>query len=509
MYPRSLDHDVVSALVQVGAGPSSLAHTIRLMAGHELVTEGFAPGQVGSSAMPHKMNTRSCERVNGLQVVLRGYASMAAELAGAQWNEGDVFCSVVRRVALPDAFFAIDGQIETFLTVLDEFGAYPAVIQRELDRYLPFLATTRILIAAVRAGMGREDGARGDQGARRRGGAGDARAGLGAGPVGPTGRRSTVALGPGGVGCGAGRQAGVHRRGGGPGGSRWSTQSTSWSAAIRKRPSTRRVRSCDAGVGGSTSPIWTTSPTASRTTLFEVHRREAPVYWHEPTENTPDGEGFWSVATYAETLAVLRDPETYSSVTGGSRPYGGTLLQDLSIAGQVLNMMDDPRHSQIRRLVSSGLTPRMIRASRTTCAARARRLLDAVDAGEPFDFVVDVAAELPMQMICILLGVPESERHWLFEAIEPSFDFGGSTQGVHHPAVRRGGRLADVHLRPGAHRVQAGRTDRRHALGGRQRHVEDVERTVDRGVPVLQPAVQRRCRDHPQRRRRRPAGVGR
>ncbi|MGB6106906.1 MAG: adenylosuccinate lyase [Mycobacterium sp.] len=156
VYPRSLDYDAVSALVQLGAGPSSLAHTIRLMAGHELATEGFAPGQVGSSAMPHKMNTRSCERVNGLQVVLRGYASMTAELAGAQWNEGDVFCSVVRRVALPDAFFAIDGQIETFLTVLAEFGAYPAVIQRELDRYLPFLATTKVLIAAVRAGMGRE-----------------------------------------------------------------------------------------------------------------------------------------------------------------------------------------------------------------------------------------------------------------------------------------------------------------------------------------------------------------
>ena len=156
VYPRSLDHDVVSALVQFGAGPSSLAHTIRLMAGHDLVTEGFAPGQVGSSAMPHKMNTRSCERINGLQVVLRGYASMAAELAGAQWNEGDVFCSVVRRVALPDSFFAVDGQIETILTVLDEFGAYPAVIQRELDRYLPFLATTKLLIAAVRAGMGRE-----------------------------------------------------------------------------------------------------------------------------------------------------------------------------------------------------------------------------------------------------------------------------------------------------------------------------------------------------------------
>jgi cytochrome P450 len=160
--------------------------------------------------------------------------------------------------------------------------------------------------------------------------------------------------------------------------------------------------------------------------LFEVHRREAPVYWHAATDNTPDGEGFWSVASYAETLAVFRDPVTFSSVTGGSRPYGGTLLQDLSIAGQVLNMMDDPRHSQIRRLVSSGLTPRMIRRVEDDLRARTRRLLDAVVPGEPFDFVVDIAAELPMQMICILLGVPESERHWLFHAIEPQFDFGGS-----------------------------------------------------------------------------------
>jgi cytochrome P450 len=160
--------------------------------------------------------------------------------------------------------------------------------------------------------------------------------------------------------------------------------------------------------------------------LFAVHRREAPVYWHEPTEHTPDGEGFWSVATYAETLAVLKDPVTFSSVTGGERPFGGTLLQDLAIAGQVLNMMDDPRHSQIRRLVSSGLTPRMIRRVEDDLRARTRRLLDAVAPGERFDFLVDIAAELPMQMICILLGVPESERHWLFEAIEPQFDFGGS-----------------------------------------------------------------------------------
>jgi adenylosuccinate lyase len=156
VYPRSLDFDVVSALVQLAAGPSNLATTIRLMAGNELVTEGFKEGQVGSSAMPHKMNSRSCERVNGLAVVLRGYLSMIGELAGDQWNEGDVSDSVVRRVALPDAFFAIDGLFQTFLTVLDEFGAFPAVIQRELDRYLPFLSTTKVLMAAVRNGVGRE-----------------------------------------------------------------------------------------------------------------------------------------------------------------------------------------------------------------------------------------------------------------------------------------------------------------------------------------------------------------
>ena len=156
VYPRSVDYDTITSLVQLAAGPSSFATTIRLMAGHELVTEGFKQGQVGSSAMPHKMNTRSCERVNGFAVILRGYASMTGELAGNQWNEGDVFCSVVRRVALPDSFYAIDGLFETFLTVLDEFGAFPAVIDRELARYLPFLATTKILMAAVRSGIGRE-----------------------------------------------------------------------------------------------------------------------------------------------------------------------------------------------------------------------------------------------------------------------------------------------------------------------------------------------------------------
>lgn len=156
IYPRSLDFEVTSMLVQIASGPSNFATTVRLMAGQELATEGFLPGQVGSSAMPHKMNARSCERINGFHVILRGYMNMCADLSGQQWNEGDVACSVVRRVALPDSFFAIDGLMETFLTVLDAFGAFPAMIDRELDRFLPFLATTKILMAAVQSGVGRE-----------------------------------------------------------------------------------------------------------------------------------------------------------------------------------------------------------------------------------------------------------------------------------------------------------------------------------------------------------------
>ncbi|MCL1907505.1 MAG: adenylosuccinate lyase [Propionibacteriaceae bacterium] len=157
VYPRSLDFETISLLVQIAAPCSNLATTIRLMAGHELVTEGFRPGQVGSSAMPHKMNARSCERVNGLTVILRGYLSMVSELAGNQWNEGDVSCSVVRRVALPDGFYALDGLCETLLSVLEGFGAFPGVIDAELGRYLPFLATTKILMAGVQLGVGREE----------------------------------------------------------------------------------------------------------------------------------------------------------------------------------------------------------------------------------------------------------------------------------------------------------------------------------------------------------------
>jgi adenylosuccinate lyase len=156
VYPRSLDLEVVGSLVQTASGPASFANTVRLMAGNELLTEGFAAGQVGSSAMPHKMNPRSCERIVGFKHILEGHYTMVAAISGGQWYEGDVSCSVVRRVALPDAFLAIDGLFETFLTVLAEFAVFPAVIERELERHLPFLATTRVLTAAVAAGVGRE-----------------------------------------------------------------------------------------------------------------------------------------------------------------------------------------------------------------------------------------------------------------------------------------------------------------------------------------------------------------
>ncbi len=156
VYPRSLDFEVLSCLFRLGGGIANLARNIRLMAGGESATEGFVAGQVGSSAMPHKMNTRSTERVNGFQAILGGYVHMLGSLVGDQWFEGDVSCSVVRRVALPDGFFAFDGMLETMLHVLDEMGVYEAVIQNELDRYLPFLTTTTLLMESVQRGAGRE-----------------------------------------------------------------------------------------------------------------------------------------------------------------------------------------------------------------------------------------------------------------------------------------------------------------------------------------------------------------
>ena len=157
--------------------------------------------------------------------------------------------------------------------------------------------------------------------------------------------------------------------------------------------------------------------------VFVEHRRVAPVLWHPPTAHTPDGEGFWSVASHADTLTVVHDPVTYSSERGGTRQHGGTVLNDLPTAGKALNMMDDPRHQRVRRLVSHGFTPRTIGELETELDARAATLVDALVERGGGDLIADLVGELPLQAICILLGVPEADRHQVFEWVEYSFDF--------------------------------------------------------------------------------------
>ena len=154
--PRSFELAFVSLLVQLVSGPASLAVTLRLMAGHGHVAEGFADGQVGSSAMPHKNNPRLCERVGGLKTVLAGYLAMASELAGQQWNEGDVSCSVVRRVMLPDACYACDGLLDTFLAVLEDLEVSEESLREEARDRLLELSSSSLLSEAVAAGIGRE-----------------------------------------------------------------------------------------------------------------------------------------------------------------------------------------------------------------------------------------------------------------------------------------------------------------------------------------------------------------
>ncbi len=157
IYPRSIDGEVLSTLVQLSAAPSNLALMIRLMSGLGLVSEGFTAEQVGSSAMPHKVNPRSSERINGLTVLLKGYESMVTALSGNQWYEGDVSCSVVRRVSIPDAFFTLDGIFQTTATILKGMEVFEEAIRQEVEENLPLVATTKLLMAAVNAGMGRED----------------------------------------------------------------------------------------------------------------------------------------------------------------------------------------------------------------------------------------------------------------------------------------------------------------------------------------------------------------
>ena len=161
---------------------------------------------------------------------------------------------------------------------------------------------------------------------------------------------------------------------------------------------------------------------------FTRLRQHAPVWWHEPTSRTPDGEGFWCVSTHDLIVEVFRNPRVYSSHTGGGRPYGGTLINDMEMSGKLLNMMDDPRHQRIRRLVSKGFTPRRITRLRGELEAIADHTLDSVAPRLPqrgaCDLVLDVAAELPLQAICLLMGAPTEDRHRLCEWVDiTSSDF--------------------------------------------------------------------------------------
>ena len=242
-------------------------------------------------------------------MVLRGYGSMAAELAGAQWNEGDVFCSVVRRVALPDAFFA-DRRADR--DVPDGARRVRRLPGGDPARAGPLPAVPGHHQGADRRGARRRrprDRARGDQGTRGRGRAGDAGAGrrsptcwTGWPPTRdcrwtaprwtrrwPTSRRSP------------GRRA--HRS------TRWSPRSTSWSAAIPE--AAKYTLGCDpVTLAGAVGDRLHRSGQLRRRISARVCSRcivarRRSTGTSRPS-NTPDGEGFWSVATYAETLAVLR-----------------------------------------------------------------------------------------------------------------------------------------------------------------------------------------------------------
>jgi cytochrome P450 len=161
----------------------------------------------------------------------------------------------------------------------------------------------------------------------------------------------------------------------------------------------------------------------------EVYRRlrdEAPVHWQAPTVHTPGGEGFWSLTRHEDLVWAARNPQLLSSDTGGDRGGGGTLIEDLPsgfAAGVLFNMMDDPRHHHIRRLVTPSLSPRRLRELETALAARCDAILDAAVAKGTCDFLVDVAAELPLQAIASLLGVPQDDRHFFMDWADTTLDY--------------------------------------------------------------------------------------
>jgi cytochrome P450 len=161
--------------------------------------------------------------------------------------------------------------------------------------------------------------------------------------------------------------------------------------------------------------------------VFAFLRREAPVWFHPPTEHTPGGEGFWVVTRHADCLAASADPSTFSSATGpGREGAGGTLIEDLPgdyAAGVLLNMTDDPRHQRIRKLLTPAVSPRALAGLEENLRERTAAILDAAAEKGECDLVVDVAAELPLQAIAHLLGVPQQDRHLLFGWATATLDY--------------------------------------------------------------------------------------
>ncbi len=151
---------------------------------------------------------------------------------------------------------------------------------------------------------------------------------------------------------------------------------------------------------------------------FTWAREHAPVYWHEPTAVTPDGEGFWVMSRHDDAMAVMLDPATFSSDKGGGRVGGGTGLNDERQAGKFLNWSDDPRHKRLRSLVNKGFTNRAIHALEAELRRRTVALIQALPENEPFDFVACFSRDLPLQAICLLLGVPQEDRALLADWVD-------------------------------------------------------------------------------------------
>jgi cholest-4-en-3-one 26-monooxygenase len=143
---------------------------------------------------------------------------------------------------------------------------------------------------------------------------------------------------------------------------------------------------------------------------FARLRREAPVYWHEEAE----GSGFWAVTGYEDCVTVNREWQTFSSMKAAV--YLWDLPEDaLEQQRMIMLNMDPPLHTRYRLLVNKGFTPRMINALEEQMRERTREILDKVAEQGECDFVVDVAAELPLQVIADMVGVPQEDRHKIFD----------------------------------------------------------------------------------------------